>query len=469
MPENPIIKMRCLLIGRFFYLPAPRRFPALFALFLTLASCPVFAFSYAQDKFLPDSSDVRKKLDSWFTAPLGEIREKNNELHTSDRGQVFQVRLEETQGAFNIVIAPREQMIVDVYSDDGMYSEITHVYISNSPGSWTLTRDAVTGKPLSIVYFFSPNANVFVKLTPGEKKFYADLVIFGSFAARGVEVGIPFERLYGASLSDLRNWTPSIPWFYATLPNSRFEGVRRMIGVIRDNQKRFIFAPNAAYDEAGEPVDILSGKRRTVNPASLSGNKLEFSDAGFLKWIIDGLVEPFSDTKTSLAQLLAPTVNYKSGSFQDTLAHQYNLSFALDWTRNLAAAVISVKQRKTFTALNSGVDVAVEPFALSANTTYTKNSGYPADGLIPVLYTLTATDPDMFYLAAVRQTDLVSPEVHFFSKCAAIFPYFDDRGKFNVSVFENGNEMTLAQFVEKYKKNNIHLVRVSASDRFFPQ
>jgi hypothetical protein len=311
---------------------------------------------------------------------------------------------------------------------------------------------------------------VYVKLTPGNKKFYADLIIFGEYAVRGVEAGVPFERLYTASFSDLRKWTPSIPWYYAALPESRFEGVRQMIGVIRDNQKRFSSVPNAAYDENGEPVDILSGKKRASNPAGSAGGALEFSDAGFVKWIIDGLISAFSETGTSLLPLVAQTVSYKTGNSQDVLGRQYNLSFALDWTRNLAAAILSVKSKKTYSGINSGVDVTVEPFALSAKTTYTKNSGYPAEGLLPVLYTLTATDPDMFYLAAVRQTDLASsPEVHFFSKCAVIFPYFDDRGKFYASVFENGNEMPLAQFIEKYKKDSIHLVRAEASTRFFPQ
>jgi hypothetical protein len=63
----------------------------------------------------------------------------------------------------------------------------------------------------------------------------------------------------------------------------------------------------------------------------------------------------------------------------------------------------------------------------------------------------------------------VSPEVHFFSKCAAIFPYFDETGRFNVTVFENGTEISLSQFIAKYKKDSVHLTRVESSTRFFPQ
>jgi hypothetical protein len=391
------------------------------------------------------------------------------EVHTSERGQAFQVRLAEKPGEFDIIVSPREELAIDVYSDEGIRTEFASVYIADSPGAWVLTRDASSGKPVSAAFYFSTDSGVYIKFTPGDKKCFADLMIFGVYAARGVEVGVPFERLYTASLADIKKWTPSIPWFYTYRPNSRYEGVRQMIAVIRENQKRYVFVPDAAYNENGEPVDILSGERRGNTQQESAQVNLEFSDAGFLKWIVDGLAVPFAGSYTILAPLLTPTVIYKTGSFQGSLSLKYNLSFALDWTRNLAAAMLSVKTGKTYTAANSGVDVAVEPFSLSQSTTYTINSGYQAEGLLPLLYVLAVTEPDMFYLAAIRQTDYVSPEVRFFSKSAAIFPYFDEAGRFNVTVFENGTDISLSQFISKYKKDSVHLTRVESSTRFFPQ
>jgi hypothetical protein len=424
---------------------------------------------FLQERPIPDSAGVRAKLSAWWTRPLSEVREMRNEIHTSENGHIFQVRMEEADGVFNIIVAPRQEMIVDVYSDDGLYSELTYAYVSNSPGAWILSRDSVTGKPVSITYYFLPDAGVFARLTPGNQKCFADLALFDSYIARGVEVSVPFERLYTASLSELRKWTPSIPWYYIGRRSADYEGARQMIEVIRKNQRRFIFAPNAAYNELGEPVDILTGEKRALDQSVIAAGKLELSDAGFLKWIIDGLAGQFVSQGTKVASLVEQTVNFKTGSFQGVLAEQYNMSFALDWTRNLAAAMLSIKTGKIYATLNSGVDVKVEPFALSPETTYTMNSGYPAQGLLALLYVLAASEPDVFYLAAIRQTDYVSPEVTFFSKCAAIFPYIDSSGRFRVSVFENGHELSLPQFIEKYKKDSVHLTRVEASIRFFPQ
>jgi hypothetical protein len=377
------------------------------------------------------------------------------------------VRSEEKGGVFSVVVAPREQMNVDVYSEESIYTELAYVYISNSPGAWVLNRDASTGKPLSVIYYFSPDSDVYVQFTPGEKKCYADLVIFGAYAARGVEVGVPFERLYTTPFADIKKWAPTIPWYYTAASPLRYEGVHKMINVINDSKKRFVYVPDAAYNEAGEAVSILTGEKREAQPRE--SIRLEFSDAGFLKWIIDGLVVPFAGSYTRLPPLLEQTVTYKQGSFQGVMSSQYNLSFSLDWTRNLAAAVLSVKTDTMYSAANSGIDVTVEPFALSPALTYTKDSGYPAEGLLPLLYVLAVSYPDTFYLAAIRQTDYVSPEVHFFSRCAAIFPYFDETGRFHVVVYENGIELSLQQFIEKYKKDSIHLTRVESSIRFFPQ
>jgi hypothetical protein len=293
------------------------------------------------------------------------------------------------------------------------------------------------------------------------------LIIFGAYAARGVEVGVPFERLYTAPFADIKKWAPTIPWYYTAASPLRYEGCLKMLSVISDNKKRFVYVPDAAYDEAGESVSILTGEKREAR--TRENIMLEFSDAGFLKWIIDGLVVPFAGSYTRLSPLTEQTVTYKQGSFQGVMSAQYNLSFALDWTRNLAAAVLSVKTDTAYRAANSGVDVTAEPFALSPATTYTKDSGYPAEGLLPLLYVLAVSYPDTFYLAAIRQTDHVSPEVHFFSRCAAIFPYFDETGRFRVVVYENGVELSLQQFIEKYKKDSIHLTRVESSTRFFPQ
>ena len=100
-----------------------------------------------------------------------------------------------------------------------------------------------------------------------------------------------------------------------------------------------------------------------------------------------------------------------------------------------------------------------------------KETGYQTDYIRPLLYVLAATEPGRFFLGAIRQTDVNenNPDINFFTECAAFFPFFDSDGKFNVVVFEDGKEYTLDAFLKKYAGSYVHLVRINASERFFPQ
>jgi hypothetical protein len=188
-----------------------------------------------------------------------------------------------------------------------------------------------------------------------------------------------------------------------------------------------------------------------------------------LKWIVDGVIEPLG-ARTTVPAVLNATVNYPSGSAAGVLATQYNLSFTLDWTRNLAAAATTVRNTLgARTYAQAGIDVRITPFTYNSGASYIENSGYRAEILPAVLYVLTVSEPDTFFLAAIRRTDAASPEVHYFNDCAAIFPYIDSVGRFTAVVFQNGEEFTLDQFLASCEGNFVHLSRVKSNERFTPR
>ena len=103
---------------------------------------------------------------------------------------------------------------------------------------------------------------------------------------------------------------------------------------------------------------------------------------------------------------------------------------------------------------------------------YLKDTGYRINAIKGLLYVLAVTEPGKLYLGAVRQShrpSVDSPEVQFFTESVAIFPYFDTSGRFQVVIFENGTELSLETFMDRYKDSYVHLVRINASERFFPQ
>ncbi|MBR5183784.1 MAG: cation:proton antiporter, partial [Bacteroidales bacterium] len=85
-------------------------------------------------------------------------------------------------------------------------------------------------------------------------------------------------------------------------------------------------------------------------------------ETGFVKWIVDGLVMPIAGSNLELEPLKMPTVTLRSGSRADVLSDNYNVYFSLDWTRNLAAAYLSVTSGNNYTFKNSGCEVRITPF-----------------------------------------------------------------------------------------------------------
>ncbi|MFA6938401.1 MAG: hypothetical protein WCQ67_09240, partial [Treponema sp.] len=364
------------------------------------------------------------------------------------------------------------------------------VYPSGAPGSWVLYRNKDTGKPTKICMFFNQDAEVYIQFQPSENKTFADMIVFNSYAARSVPVGISFESLYTMSFADVYKITAQcLPWQKVAVVPKQYHAPLQMAAVIRENLSRIDYADDACYNERGKLYSISTGKPfkiiaeddgtsydDLVQKKEIEDNRLTLSTAGFLKWIIDGLVEPRLGTKLSIGDLLQPTVEYYTAGKNGVLSQKWNLSFTLDWSRNLAAKALSARSSKNYNFTDGGVDVTVEPFSSEivngklVNTTgYIKDSGYSVAKLKSILYVLAVTEPSYCYLGAIRQSSKLVHDEMVFNECAIFFPYFDDTGRFGCTVFENGRELTLEKFCGTYSDSFVHLERVKCDDSFFPQ
>lgn len=458
----------------------------LFSAFTLFLACGILGrplFAEWNSYKIPDSAEVRRQISrEWFEGSLDFLRSVNSEIRSNQIGTQFQVRLEEQQDAFLIVVAPKSQMKVDVYEAAGMRTAVEDSYNMESPGSWLLVRSKKDGSPILARYFFSQNSGVYIQFRPNEKTSFADLVIFENFAARGVPIGVPFEKFYTASFAEVQALTKNnIPWDYVQPRIGQYDDTLVMVQTIRENLKNIAYADDAAYNEEGKPVSIQNGQPRFV-PFNLR-SKISVSSAGFVKWICDGLVEPLAGSYLKLSPLVQKTVQVNPSGSQGILEANYNSNLSLDWTRNLAAAVLSVRKNNTILYKDSGVDVSIEPFAarwtdrgVQSAVGYISNTGYKIQYLKPLLYVLATVNPQYFYLAAIRQTGKgpKGEEVKVFNDAAAIFPYFDADGKFKAVVFYDGAEYSLRQFCGAFDSQRsgdsfAHLVRVKTSAKFYPQ
>ena len=444
---------------------------------------------------VPDSSRIRERLvETWFDAPLSVVRMNMPEVHETPGG-TFEVRMEETETTFSIVVAPRAQLMVTTFSAAGERTEIQDVYYTDAPGSWVLTRSKATGAPLFIRLYFSYNSDIFVQLSPvadgTASRTNVDFMLYNMYATRAVPLHMPFTRFYGVSLGTLVQWTArTVPWHYADVYPGVYRAVKQMIGVIRNRLPDIVYREDALYDERGNPISVATGKARVISAAD--GDKLSLSSCGFVKWIADGLVEPLAGGGLLRAPLIVPTVTNSAVGYQGVLSQAYNLSLALDWTRNLASAIRAVESGVELRYPDSDVDVRLEPFVAESTpggvarvTGYLADNGYSMTQLRALLYVLAVTDPGKFYFGAIRDTDRSRtvqtvaadgtrttehlPEVKVFNTCVALFPYFDDNGRFACAVFADGAEYELSSLIAQYRKEFIHLVRVNASDQFYPR
>ena len=432
---------------------------------------------------VPDSCSIRKSIvSSWITAPFAEVQVKNRELHTNDAGELFQVRMEEGLDEFLVIVAPQTFHDVDIIENGTQrHTERQEEFRAGSPGGWVVYRDKQTGKTNRVVWYFNADAEVYVQFRPAEgnlNRCYADMLVFGSYAARSVPVGVAFTRLYTASFADIYTWTKNtLPWKKVTVQQGVYRDSVQVAETIKSRLGFIDYAENASYNEYGILYDIISGNPMDDETVATSyADRLTLSGAGFLKWIVDGFVTPIAGRGTSIPALLTHTVDYGTLSKNGVLSQERNLSFSLDWTRNLAAAILSVRTRKNYTYETGGTDVTVEPFAadimngmLVQSAGYVPNTGYEIKKLKSLLYVLAVTEPSYMYLTAIRQPSSLVADEMVFNECAVLIPYFDDYGRFGCYVFEKGRQVSLERFVLQYPNCFVHLSRVKTNGNFFPQ
>lgn len=423
---------------------------------------------------VPDSSEIRKTLvNSWFTRDYDELAAEKSFVAENFLGEKFQVRMEDLGSEFAIVVAPSASLALEVHTDTGIIQKSADVYPFDNPGSWVLYRNKETGKPVRICYFFQTDNKVFVQIRPDKNKSSVDMVIYNTYPIYGLSLGLPIENYYALSFTQFYKLTSHIlPWHYFSIEKDMYNANLQMIGVIREHLPRFTYTSDAAFDHAGRSVFISSGELRGKDKDDL----MHVDTAGFAKWVVDGLVYAHAGSYLNLEPLKRETVQTKTGTMAQSLLGTYNIFFSLDWTRNLAAAWLSIISDKDIMYENTGVEVTLSPFAavqtdrgVERSLSYIAGTGYSASLLKSLMYVLAVTEPERMYLGAVRQSDGNTPEVVYYNEAAVFFPFFDDTGLFHCIVYEGSNEMTIDDFIARWQGSFVNLVRLKTSQRFFPQ
>jgi hypothetical protein len=143
--------------------------------------------------------------------------------------------------------------------------------------------------------------------------------------------------------------------------------------------------------------------------------------------------------------------------------------FGLDWIRNLASRAGTVLYSPSFASLKE-IEVCHEPFSqiilrgkrnsvIYSYPGFLENAGYGIEGLQALLYTLAIDEPGRFYLAAVNnergplstpENPRGTPRMREYFHVAALIPYFNERGVFQIAVFESAAETSFNALKNRY-------------------
>ena len=416
---------------------------------------------------IQDDSTLRiSLLDSWFREIPGRVLEKRPEYYTLRAGDRVQVRIEtsaQNRDEFAIVIA-REQ--------NGAYS-------GWAQGSWVLSRRRDNDPAgMRIRVFLRSDYNTYVQFRPfSDEKCLMDAVLYDGYVMRSHPLPVPFERLYALPLGEILDLAGNaFPRRYFEPEPGMYRDSRAFIAKVRSRLHELFFLDDGAQDEKGNFVFI-----DTLQPQAGSGG---VNCSGFAKWVVDGILRPFTGERLPIAPLKAP-FGERGSPFTDTWEELRDPFFGLDWIRNLASRAGAVLRSPSFTVLEE-IEVRGNPFSYGIQRPgssvysypgYVQNAGFGFEGLYPLLYTLAIDEPGRIYLVAVNDeigapvtpdNPRGLPRIRQYYHIAVLVPYFTERGVFQVAVFESGEETSFSGFRTRYPGQFVNLVRIPIDGTFNP-
>ena len=456
-------------------------FSRLFLFFAVFAAAHLYAAPAlqardVQTRSIEDDSHIRRRLESeWFRESPVSVLARAPEIHTLRSGTRVQVRTEtsaQNPHEFAVVLA-REQY---------------GTFPGWAQGSWVLTRlrDTPLHYGSRIRIFLRSDFNTFVQFRPlgGGERSQMDVVIYDAYMVRSLPIPIPFERLFVLPVENALSAAGTrFPRHYFDPDLGRYRDSRAFVNAVRSQLPQLRFADDGAIDENGNFV-FING----LAPQNSETQGLNCS--GFVKWIIDGILRPVTGRRLPIRPLAEPFGD-RGGISIEHWEQLRDPFFGLDWIRNLAANAGTVLRSPSFANLS---EIEVRNWSFSQIISrrggvrtvqqyrgFLENAGFCIEGIRPLMYSLAINEPGWIYLAAVNDewgaerfdgfdpTDLRGlPRLRQFFHVAVLVPFFDERGNFQVVVFESAAETSFQGFSTRYPGHFVSLVRVPIHGRFDP-
>jgi hypothetical protein len=416
----------------------------------------------------PESASIRSAYwDSFFLASEPELLHRPPATVQGERStfKLFAVK----SGGYLYAIANATRGPGDAKSEPILYSQ----------GSWILKRSSPDGAPLQAKVFLRSDPGTFIRIYPDGDRSKLDLVVYGAVLNREVPLPLPFEAAALCTMAEIADMTKSlVDWGLFSPEIGMYREVRAFVAETRRRLPALRYADDGALGADGAPVYIATGKPQ-VQPTGLNCS-------GFAAWVADGFYKPLTGVLLDPRALASRHVEARPTGAADRYETELDPFFGLDWTRNIAKALLDARYPSRSHGLSES-DVRISPFALVSPTgaidpagvngsssyrdypAYQLDLGYEVSGLKGLLYVLALREPGSIYLGSIaRKSGGAIPGLSRHYHVAVLAPYFAEDGRFEVAVFESDVETSVDAIMRRVPKDYIHLVRIKAERDYDP-
>ena len=416
---------------------------SLFIIILSLLpACLLIAVDLdSADRIIPDNYEVRREFKNVIFGTGSEIEKHKIAVSESYlTGKLVRFSVLNKESAYYFLFINSE---MDTFQ-------------AVSPGTYIIKRNKKTGRIEQIKIFLKKSSDTYIKITQKKDKTLFEMMIYGSPVYRDIIIPVsidelvlsPFDRI--VELSEyMVDWS-FLSRRYNPEENRKLENISSRIterlSTLQDSE-------DGAQDENGSFIFI--------NTLSKQKDTSGFNCSGFVKWICDGLYYASKRKLMDVETLKKKNIDKRATLLNSILEEERDPYFGLDWTRNIAIKISGLKPEEDSAAEPGKVDVRDYPFSR-----YIHDRGYQVSDLKSILYYSAKKDPGYFYLASVNGDFGKDPVLRQHFHVAALFPVFSPSGVFKPSVFERNRSTDIDDFIERYKNNYIHLVKIRADNAY---
>ena len=393
--------------------------------------------------FPPDVSDIRAQFADSAFAPLSTLARFDERVVASRRGAVpVRVSTEFTPAHAYMIFVPQRD---DAFAVD-------------TAGTYVLRRSRSDALADQIKIFLRDGPDFFVRVFPiDHDRTEMDVYLGGVRTHHRIPLPVGIRRVLEEPLDRLLALTDRrVAWarFYPPTDHDGYRVVGDMAELARSLLHTLPDAEDGAMDEHGNLVLIESLR--------LQGQPGGFNCSGFAKWIVDGLMMGQFGRWLAIDPLRRKHLEIRGHQWSHAAEDDRDPYFGLDWTRNLATALLSASLGVKEVHPESA-DVRSVAFS-----EYREDVGYPVVELARVLYLLAVAEPGHLYLGSFNREfggdRALNQHVHI----AVLFPFFDDAGVFRIVVLERNVESSIESLSRRFGRDHVHLVRIRADDSFTP-